>query len=350
MSPSVARPSKPTFVVRGLRALAMMLPIAVGCGASPDDVASDDPIAIDASPIVHGSASRGRDPAVVGILVGEQGLCSGSLIAPDLVLTARHCVSWSDEFVSCPSHTRQVRADRAAPDLRIVLGDSMYSGDVAARGVALVTEPSTTLCGNDIAIIVLDRAIATPKPLGVASERVRVGRRVRAVGFGIGEAGVAGGQKRIREHVVIHSADALEFDVREATCAGDSGGPALDETTGTIVGVVSRGTRPCDGPDARNTYSRVDAHPALLARAEKHPRRSSRVGVTHTAASPASAVGEPCASASDCSTSICMYDAKSAYCTRSCGGSDRCPKGYRCRSTGASAAARACQRLVAGEP
>jgi hypothetical protein len=339
-----------SVVVRALRALALAFPVVVGCGGIPDGAAIGDPVSVDASPIVHGSASRGRDPAVVGILVGDRGLCSGSLIAPDLVLTARHCVSITTESVSCPSRTRHVQVDRAASELRIVAGDSLRSGEVIARGAALVTESSTSLCGNDVAVIVLDRALATPKPLGLSSDRPSVGTRIRAVGFGIGEATRGAGQKRVREHVVIRALDAGEFDVGEATCSGDSGGPAVDEASGTVLGVVSRGTQPCDAVDARNTYSRVDAHAALFARAVVHPLRASRVGIARSSASPASDVGESCAHASDCATSICMHDANGAYCTRACGGGDRCPKGYRCRATGESVTTHACQRVTPSAP
>ena len=52
---------------------------------------------------------------------------------------------------------------------------------------------------------------------------------------------------------------AREFLVGEATCQGDSGGPALDEASGEIVGVVSRGGPACDAANAHNIYTRTDA-------------------------------------------------------------------------------------------
>jgi MYXO-CTERM domain-containing protein len=36
-----------------------------------------------------------------------------------------------------------------------------------------------------------------------------------------------------------------EFELGESTCGGDSGGPAIDETTGAVVGIMSRGYSDC---------------------------------------------------------------------------------------------------------
>ena len=336
---------------RGFLTLALTAPFAVGCGAPFDAIVPEDSLDIDASPIVHGTASRGSDPAVVAILIGDQGLCSGTLIAPDLVLTARHCVSMTAESVACPSRVRQIQADRDARDLRILAGDSLRSGTIVATGVAIVTEPSTSLCGNDAAVIVLDRALASPVPLRLGSSVVRVGTRLRAAGFGIGEAGVGAGEKRVREHVPVVAVESREFDVGEATCSGDSGGPAIDEATGTIVGIVSRGTQPCAGRGATNTYSRVDAHAGLVDRAVHHPSRALHTALPHSASSPpASAVGSSCTNADDCATSICVHDAVSAYCTRNCGTGDRCPSGFRCRASATDSVTHVCQRAQGQAP
>lgn len=323
------------------------LVLAAACGAPLDgDAADEAPIDIDASPIVHGAPSRGKDPAVVALLLGDTGLCSGTLIAPDLVLTARHCVSTTLASVACPSRTRHVQADRDPRAIRILSGESLATGQVLARGVATITVPSTNLCGNDVAVLVLDRAVTTIKAVPIAAAAPRVGGRVRAVGFGAGAAGIAAGQKRAREHVPLVEVSAREFEVGEATCSGDSGGPALDEDSGAIVGVVSRGSRPCDAHDARNTYTRLDVHPDLLARAVAHPQRASRVGLAAPSSSVtvATDMGNTCAKAVDCTTGICVHDAGGSYCSRSCGTGDRCPRGYRCRATTAGSATRACQR------
>jgi secreted trypsin-like serine protease len=323
------------------------LTLSAACGSPlEDESVAEDPIAVDASPIVHGAPSRGKDPSVVALLIGDTGLCSGTLIAPDLVLTARHCVSTTLDSIACPSRTRHVQGDRDPKTIRVLAGESLASGQVVARGVATVTVPSTNLCGNDVAVLVLDRSVSTVKPSPIAPAAPLVGARARAVGFGIGEQGVGAGEKRAREHVPLVAVGAREFEVGEATCSGDSGGPALDESSGAVWGVVSRGSRPCDARDARNTYTRIDAHGDLLARAVAHPQRSSRAGLLAPSSSSVAAtdMGSACTKAVDCTTGVCMHDAGGSYCSRSCGTGDRCPRGYRCRATTAGSDARACQR------
>ncbi len=326
------------------RALAALAALA-GCSAPPPAGEGDGSLAVDETSIVHGAPSRGRDPSVVALLLGDSGLCSGTLVAPDLVLTARHCVSLAAARVTCPSRARQVQAERDPRHIGVLVGESRATGAVVAHGVAAVVEPSSSLCGEDLAVLVLDRAVGSQKVSPIASSQPLHGMRVRAVGFGRGERDVGAGEKRVREHVSVIGVDAREFAVGESTCSGDSGGPAFDEATGAVLGVVSRGVVPCDGPAASNTYSRVDAHRALLARALEHPLRSSRQGYAGTTSTPApTAVGEPCREPQDCTTSTCVHEATGSYCSRTCGPGDRCPRGYRCRGASASRAYRVCQR------
>jgi len=304
--------------------------------ARPDGGASADLVEI-----VRGVPNRNRDPAVVAVAVGSEGLCSGTLISPRLVLTARHCVSRTVASVTCPPNGVQILGEREPSSLAILVGDHVASAHTVAHGLEVVAPSGVTLCGADIAIIVLDEEVKTMKPLPVRARGVAVGDRVRAVGYGrTGDGDAATGVKLVREHVRVMSVGVAEFTVGEATCQGDSGGPALDEDTGEIVGVVSRGGPSCEGAGVHNIYTRADAFTWLVDEAfarvaglgrDGDAGASGRPPAKGTKQKPPSDVGGPCEKGEDCAAGVCITDGARKYCSRPCGPGDRCPTRYHCK-------------------
>ena len=237
--------------------------LSLSLGACSSGASDADPRAAE-DPIVGGSADRGKDPAVVAIDIGGEALCSGSLIGPRLVLTARHCVSETAEGVDCPASAPQIQGERPADSFTILIGDDISSARPVAIGERVIVPQSDVLCDHDLALIELDRAVTGVTPLSLGS--LSGVKTVRGVGFGKRGDTAAAGKKMTRSNVKIQSESAAEFMVGVLSCNGDSGGPALDPQ-GRVVGVVSRGGPNCDGPNSQNIYTRVDAFHALIEQA-----------------------------------------------------------------------------------
>src|SRR6266850_2299483 len=96
-------------------------------------------------------------------------LCSGALVAPNLVLTARHCVSRAVTATpSCDARGRSHNGDHLAEDVDpssiSIFTGSHVRPDVdlpVARAVRTLHPTGQVLCDSDVAFLVLDRPITS---------------------------------------------------------------------------------------------------------------------------------------------------------------------------------------------
>lgn len=223
------------FVAGCTRGIALVFLCALAACAA-------EPLGLSEQPIVGGT--RGGNASVLWLYdTSEGGMCTASLIAPRVVLTAKHCVQHSG-----------ATGPTAARSLVVGTGDNVGRG-ATYRVQSVYTTPgvwteggrtglSGALVGVDVAVIVLASEVTgvTPLPLMRTSPRSLSGQTFTAVGYGQIPSGSAGTKYTVQGRV--EGTDTNLIYVGAVTCQGDSGGPMIT-AAGEIAGVVSFGTGSC---------------------------------------------------------------------------------------------------------
>ncbi|MBX3264095.1 MAG: trypsin-like serine protease [Labilithrix sp.] len=287
-----------TALLPGLSALIM------GCSAGAGSNQVDENVDQAIQPIIRGVSSGTEHDAVVVLTTFREGLrrslCTATLVAPNLVITARHCVSDTESSTACsmdgtPIVGGGVKGDRAAGDLVVFLGKGGVAPDTevevngVARGAKVVVDAASNVCNRDVAFVVLDRKLAAPvAPLRLGPPTMS--ETVSAVGWGIDETGTLPESREVRagisligvgpamypDHATYGYGDS-EFMIGESACAGDSGSPAFAQS-GAVVGVAARAgngkprdpnnfASTCVGDTAHAVYTHLASMQELVARA-----------------------------------------------------------------------------------
>ncbi len=285
----VACATLPVASVASVASVALATLVAlVACGGPRKHTSTGE-----GSSAIQGGTEDEVHTFAVAVIMPES-TCSGTLIAPNLVLTARHCVadSGNSDEVDCARD----RFSAPAPASRFsVTTAKVVRGSTARYRVAKIVVPSESkFCGNDIALLQLTDNVpaseatpATPALDPPMTSHPLYGTTVATLGYGIsGPKKTDDGTRRLREDVPIQctpgdpekSCRLSDFDITptefvagDGLCSGDSGGSAFDQESFTrgrpvTFGVLSRasetGFKCIDA-----VFTRTDAFAGLLVAA-----------------------------------------------------------------------------------
>ncbi len=371
-------------------AATVVLVVVSGCSAP-----APQPTASQTQPIQGGSVDTTHSYAV-GVVATVGLVCSGALIAPNLVLTARHCVNQpSSQTIDCATTT--FGSQYTSTGNFYVTTNYQISGNTGVhQAKQIITTPGNKMCGNDMALIILQNNVSlneaggsyvTPVVQGSISDHTKYSTTITAIGYGDTSATTQdAGTRHILQNInlacipgdsvidcpsnIMSQMTTSEFQSGDGTCEGDSGSSAYEQknfnkNVPVSFGVLSRGgsqNSTCLG----GVYTRTDSWSSLIiqtamtaasiggytppawTQASPPPSDGGTTqdsGTTSDGAAPPppGTLGAPCADATDCDSGLCLSNDNgttyicSAPCDPTGDGSDCGQSGYMCQGDGTGA-------------
>jgi hypothetical protein len=312
------------------------------------------------TPIVGGTPTNVGDyPSVVVLEVG-QGLCTGTLITSEWVMTAAHCVTPEVVGVGTQAElTMSTRVHFGTVNLGTSAGTVVHASDT-------IPDPAfniNNLGSGDSGLIHLATPVTNvaPVPVNLVGTKAPVGMMVTEVGFGAIHTGNppsgVGVEYKVNQTAVSCQSFGAGSDVNllcynqtngTGKCEGDSGGPSFAMVDGMMkqVGITSFGDQTCEqfGADTR-----TDAEMAFLLQhvPDLKPCTTDNdcstggicfKGACLVAPFGPMGLGTMCTSGADCQSGQCASGPGGQKCTMGCtpDADGTCPAGFECLSNGAS--------------
>lgn len=225
---------------------------------------------------ITGGEPDGDAHPFVGLVFDADAFCTGTLIAPTIVLTAGHCTS----SFQTDGSTVFVTFDPAPTTASVFYTGTPYTDP---DYVPIDPPAAASSAANDIGVVVLDKPVTVTSygsvpTAAIPDLAVRALSQLTAVGYGVhsfspldSQQPTALGTRTVADLALAAAPGAagpgvLALEAARGVgggevCFGDSGGPIFQGQTATILAVVSAGTDTrCQGP---SLAARVDTPSAL---------------------------------------------------------------------------------------